>query len=63
MKSLRRSFLGKLTLASLIAASPLAVQSARAQSIEAMATASPNDWPQYHRTGAAWRFSPLTQIN
>lgn len=23
----------------------------------------PNDWPQYHRSYNAWRFSPLTQIN
>jgi alcohol dehydrogenase (cytochrome c) len=23
----------------------------------------PNDWPQYHRTYNAWRFSPLDQIN
>jgi alcohol dehydrogenase (cytochrome c) len=24
---------------------------------------NPNDWPQYHRTSDAWRFSPLDQIN
>jgi len=24
---------------------------------------NPNDWPQYHRTSNAWRFSPLEQIN
>ena len=23
----------------------------------------PNDWPQYHRSYNAWRFSPLNQIN
>ncbi|MEZ5627195.1 MAG: PQQ-binding-like beta-propeller repeat protein [Rhodocyclaceae bacterium] len=23
----------------------------------------PNNWPQYHRSANAWRFSPLTQIN
>src|SRR6266404_9521878 len=23
----------------------------------------PNDWPQYHRTYNAWRYSPLDQIN
>ena len=23
----------------------------------------PNNWPQYHRSHNAWRFSPLTQIN
>ncbi|HEY9192183.1 MAG TPA: quinonprotein alcohol dehydrogenase, partial [Methyloversatilis sp.] len=23
----------------------------------------PNNWPEYHRTGNAWRFSPLAQIN
>ncbi|UTW04015.1 PQQ-binding-like beta-propeller repeat protein [Amphritea atlantica] len=24
---------------------------------------SPDDWPQYHRTSDAWRYSPLDQIN
>ena len=23
----------------------------------------PNNWPQYHRTANAWRYSPLDQIN
>jgi alcohol dehydrogenase (cytochrome c) len=23
----------------------------------------PNNWPQYHRTSDAWRYSPLEQIN
>src|SRR6516225_10853472 len=26
-------------------------------------TEDPNNWPQYHRTGNAWRYSPLDQIN
>jgi alcohol dehydrogenase (cytochrome c) len=26
-------------------------------------TEDPNDWPQYHRTYNAWRYSPLDQIN
>ena len=26
-------------------------------------TENPNDWPQYHRTSNAWRYSPLDQIN
>ena len=26
-------------------------------------TEDPNDWPQYHRTSNAWRYSPLDQIN
>jgi alcohol dehydrogenase (cytochrome c) len=26
-------------------------------------TEDPNNWPQYHRTSNAWRFSPLAQIN
>jgi alcohol dehydrogenase (cytochrome c) len=47
----------------LIVATPFIAQPAKAQSLETMATASPNDWPQYHRTGAAWRYSPLSQIN
>ena len=25
--------------------------------------ANPNDWPEYHRTWNAWRYSPLDQIN
>lgn len=25
-------------------------------------TEDPNNWPQYHRTGNAWRYSPLDQI-
>ena len=23
----------------------------------------PNNWPEYHRTGHAWRYSPLADIN
>jgi len=26
-------------------------------------SADPNNWPQYHRTSNAWRYSPLDQIN
>src|SRR6476660_10594237 len=26
-------------------------------------TEDPNNWPQYHRTANAWRYSPLDQIN
>src|SRR5690348_2250791 len=26
-------------------------------------TEDPNNWPQYHRTGNGWRYSPLDQIN
>jgi alcohol dehydrogenase (cytochrome c) len=26
-------------------------------------TEDPNNWPQYHRTSNAWRYSPLEQIN
>jgi alcohol dehydrogenase (cytochrome c) len=26
-------------------------------------TEDPNNWPQYHRTSNAWRYSPLDQIN
>jgi glucose dehydrogenase len=26
-------------------------------------TEDPNNWPQYHRTAHAWRYSPLDQIN
>lgn len=34
-----------------------------AETVESMGLAKPNDWPQYHRSGAAWRYSPLDQIN
>ncbi|MBV8120472.1 MAG: PQQ-binding-like beta-propeller repeat protein [Alphaproteobacteria bacterium] len=30
---------------------------------QAPGSEQPNDWPQYHRTSNAWRYSPLTQIN
>lgn len=29
----------------------------------AAANVNPDDWPQYHRTSDAWRYSPLKQIN
>src|SRR3954452_11131629 len=29
---------------------------------QAPGTENPNDWPQYHRTSNAWRYSPLDQI-
>lgn len=51
----RRGLLA-LTLVALPAA-------AYAETVENMGMAKPNDWPQYHRTGAAWRYSPLDQIN
>src|SRR5262245_46634325 len=31
--------------------------------ILAPGTEDPNNWPQYHRTSNAWRYSPLEQIN
>ena len=31
--------------------------------VTAPGTEDPNNWPQYHRTTNAWRYSPLDQIN
>ena len=31
--------------------------------VTAPGTEDPNNWPQYHRTSNAWRYSPLDQIN
>lgn len=41
----------------------IALTSASAVVTAAPATENPNDWPQYHRTSDAWRYSPLNQIN
>jgi alcohol dehydrogenase (cytochrome c) len=38
---------------------PVLAQSA----IEKAGVADPENWPQYHRTYTAWRYSPLDQIN
>jgi len=40
----------------------LGAETAFAQS-PAPGTEDPNNWPQYHRTSNAWRYSPLEQIN
>lgn len=46
-----------LVFAGMLTCGSVAVQSA------APGMEDPNDWPQYHRTYNAWRFSPLDQIN
>ncbi len=54
----------RIALALLTVSAGLGVASAtRAETVKDMGMAQPNDWPQYHRTGAAWRYSPLDQIN
>lgn len=63
MKSIKTRALHKFALVLTFGLSPLALHAGRAETVEAMGLASPNDWPQYHRTGAAWRYSPLDQIN
>jgi len=52
--------LGIVVLALMQGVSPGAAQapgSTRLQNVD------PNDWPMYHRTYDAWRYSPLAQIN
>lgn len=46
-------------IASCIALSSLSTASIAADE----GSIQPNDWPQYHRTSNAWRYSPLDQIN
>jgi len=52
----------KLVLSASIA-SCIALSGATTSVAASPATENPNDWPQYHRTSDAWRFSPLDQIN
>ena len=49
---------GVLTLS----ASVVATSGAHADSL-AVGNSDPNNWPEYHRTWNAWRYSPLTQVN
>ncbi len=62
-----RSFERKLLSLGLVSALALTIGTVgiaqAVDGVEAVATANPNDWPEYHRTGAAWRYSPLSQIN
>ncbi|WP_298421522.1 PQQ-binding-like beta-propeller repeat protein [Rhodoblastus sp.] len=53
----------RLHLLALALIATVAPVGANAESVKDMGMASPNDWPQYHRTGAAWRYSPLDQVN
>lgn len=48
-------------IAAALAVLPLASSPARAES--GPGYDDPNNWPQYHRSYNAWRFSPLSQIN
>jgi len=53
--------LRRLALASGVALTLLcapALPSSAADSLSA-GNANPNDWPEYHRTWNAWRYSPL----
>ena len=54
-----------LRLCSIAAAAALAATavSPAAADVAKAALENPNDWPQYHRTYNAWRYSPLDQIN
>ena len=64
MNSIRKQFRLTASAAAVAAASMLsvfAVSPAVAQSGPGFE--DPNNWPQYHRTSNAWRFSPLNQIN
>jgi alcohol dehydrogenase (cytochrome c) len=56
---------GKTSVVSLVSAFGLMLAGlacAAAQS-PTPGTEDPNNWPQYHRTSNAWRYSPLDQIN
>jgi len=54
-----RKLMLSASIASAVAVSGLVSTTVAADSSKV----SPNDWPQYHRTSDAWRFSPLDQIN
>lgn len=56
-----RSAVGSLAAFTLGAAFLLYSGTARAQGLSG--SEDPNNWPQYHRTSSAWRYSPLDQIN
>jgi len=53
---------GALALLALTAAGPISAASS-APGIDEAGVADPNNWPQYHRSYNAWRYSPLDQIN
>ncbi len=46
-----------------LASALLAVPGAAGADVAKAGLADPNNWPQYHRSYNAWRFSPLEQIN
>ncbi len=54
-----RKLMLSASIASAVAVSGLVSTTVAADSSKV----SPNDWPQYHRTSDAWRYSPLDQIN
>lgn len=52
-----------LLLGAAVGGTPL-LAAANANGINAKpGSVDPNDWPQYHRTWNAWRYSPLSQVN
>jgi alcohol dehydrogenase (cytochrome c) len=53
----------RLPLSTAIAALAASLASPAAADVAKAALENPNDWPQYHRTYNAWRYSPLDQIN
>jgi alcohol dehydrogenase (cytochrome c) len=53
----------RLPLSAAIAALAASLASPAAADVAKAALENPNDWPQYHRTYNAWRYSPLDQIN
>jgi glucose dehydrogenase len=55
--TLRQRLACSLVFAGMLMGQSIAVRSA------APGMEDPNDWPQYHRTYNAWRYSPLDQIN
>lgn len=57
-RSMRAGAVAVMALAGMMAAS----QPVKADSIS-VGNADPNNWPEYHRTSNAWRYSPLDQVN
>ncbi|WP_413770457.1 hypothetical protein, partial [Vibrio vulnificus] len=63
MNPIRKQFRPALMASAIAAASMMSLFSAPAAAQSGPGFEDPNNWPQYHRTSNAWRFSPLNQVN
>jgi alcohol dehydrogenase (cytochrome c) len=59
----RERFKNLMLVAAIAAAASAGFVGTAAQAASGPGYDDPNNWPQYHRSHNAWRFSPLTQIN